>query len=225
MRGAESGSENRTSSTVRCPRSSFRLRAGEGPTAKVKSGAASQARPGSTSGLRIRASWPADSARRKLITSQRSSAESAPPNGGMPPAGMPWVSHQKRSPAVCWPVCGAVRSAGRLGSPRRRGRRPCRLVRGRPRSAPRRARARSRSTRPDTARRAQVRRRISVHRKGRQGDPEPGDDGGPAAASRSARLRQDQGGRDADQAGTATWLADEEPGPDAGRRDRVIVKR
>jgi hypothetical protein len=35
----------------------------------------------------------------------------------MPPAGMPWVSHQNMSPAVCCAVWGAVRSAGGRGSP------------------------------------------------------------------------------------------------------------
>jgi len=40
--------------------------------------------------------------RRKLTTSQRSSSPSFSAKPGMPPLGMPWVSHQKMSPAVCW---------------------------------------------------------------------------------------------------------------------------
>src|SRR3989475_12128342 len=35
------------------------------------------------------------------------------PKGGIHERGIPWVIHQKRSPAVCWAVWGARRSAGR----------------------------------------------------------------------------------------------------------------
>ena len=48
-------------------------------------------------------------------TSQRGASARDPPNGGIPERGMPWVIHQKRSPAVCCAVWGARRSAGRRG--------------------------------------------------------------------------------------------------------------
>ena len=49
--------------------------------------------------------------------SHRSSTESAASKPGIPDPRIPWLTHQKMSPAVCSAVWGAVRSAGRRGKP------------------------------------------------------------------------------------------------------------